>query len=1156
MKRFFFLTILAAIFACSPAWAQNAETGALAGTVTDASGAALAGAKVVATNPATGAQKEITADATGGYRISNLPPGSYRVEVTAEGFRSQIYPQVNVNVTEVVTLNPTLQVGEQKQTITVEGGAELVQTESQTLGSVVGEQDVENLPLTNRNYTQILSFSPGVAGDVTDAAALGRNSQDVYVNGGRAIDNNYQMDGVEVNNFGTGRAGDWLGYTGIPIPNPDAIQEFKVQTGLFDAGYGKGVGANVEVVTKSGTNDIHGSLFEFFRNTVLNANDFFLNEAGDPRPVFKQNQFGFTLGGPAKKDKLFWFGSYQGTRQVSGEGASSLASSSLPPLTNDRSAAALGAEFCGPQLYKQTFAGGAQVACDGSNINPVALKLLNFKLPNGQYLIPTPQLIQQTANNGPVGLSIFSLPSTFTEDQYIANVDYVINSKNTLSGKFFGSRDPELLNFTYANTPGSGAQDNFQNRDFSVKLATTLRPTLLNEFRFGFTRNYGTLHTLTPDATTQIGMIPADPDVDTLPVIDVNGLFNLGGGWNDGFVTATNTFVLSDQVSWTHGHHTIRAGVEMDRVQYNYDLPGGHRGTITFQSFPDFLVGESAAQNGSPTGYSNLFSSGAIEGITDRQFRIRDWSSFVQEDWKVTPNLTVNLGLRWEIFGGLSEKRGYLSDFWPQLASNDFGANGTFSGFMVASNYNQAKNGTLPNGVYISNNNTCCLNPTPLGDLGPRVGLAWTPFKRTSRVVVRAGYGIFYSQTGGNMLLQLVTMYPFASSNFNTGTGNSLATFQEPFNPVPPLPSKFPIWVPRTETSNFSFEWLLPNWNPPMTQSWSLNTQFEVAKDWLAQVGYVGTRGERLVGFRQINQAYLASPSNPVNGITTNTVANAQFRVPVLGVAPYADGPETYGFSWYNALQASMTKRFSKGFTLQGSYTWDKTLDSYAQTTGMNSVWGGFAVNSPRVPRAGWGPADFDRPNRFIFNYVWEIPGPKSDSKLIRAAARGWSVSGVTTIQAGHRLAIYDANSGNIYGSSNNLAEICPGMTASNLVTHGSVQRRLSNYFNPAAVADTLSSPAGCSLPKIGDGFGFGDLGRGQVGGPDQNNYDISLAKRTSVWGFREGANLEFRAEFYNAFNHPQFADPATNVSYANYGFITSTTVAPRLIQFGLKYNF
>jgi hypothetical protein len=1138
MKHLFLLAVICVVLlfvTSQDALGQNASTGALAGNVTDPAGGGVAGAKVVVTDPATGSSRVATTDTSGGFRVSLLPPGTYTVEFSASGFNSQVYPNVVINVTEIATVNAVLRIGEQKQTVTVEAGAELVQTESQSLGGTVSDREVENLPLTNRNYTQITTLSPGVASDVTDAAALGRNTQDVYVNGGRAIDNNFQMDGIQVNNFGTGRAGDWLGYTGIPIPNPDSILEFKVQTGLYDAGYGRGVGANVEVVTKSGTNQLHGSLFEFFRNDVLNANDFFLNETGSPRPVFKQNQFGGTVGGPIRKDKLFFFGSYQGTRQISGEGANSLQSSFLPPITNDRSAATLGAEFCG----QSGAFGGVAVACNGSNINPTALALLNYKFSNGQYMIPTPQIIEP---NG-VGFSVFSVPSRFTEDQFMGNMDWSINSKNTLSGRFFGSRDPELLQFTYANTPGSGANDNFQNRDFSLKLASTLTPTVLNELRFGFTRNFGQLETLTPDITTQVGMTPADPQVDTLPVIDVNGLFNLGGGWNDGFVTATNTFILSDQISWTHGKHTIRAGLEFERIQYNFDLPGGHRGTITIQSFPDFLLGMSAAENGSP--YSNLFSAGALEGITDRQFRDRNWASFVQDDYKLNSHLTLNLGLRWEIFGGLSEKRGYLADFWPSLANNVFPADGsgTLSGFVVASNYK----GPLPNGVFVNSNNTATYDATPLSNFGPRIGIAWKPFARTNRWVVRTGYGIFYSQLPGNMLLQLVTMYPFVASNFYSGPQNALSTFQVPFNPAPPLPSQFPIWVPRTPTSAFSFEWLLPNWQAPMTQTWSLNNQFQLAKDWLLQVGYVGTRGERLVGFRQINQAYLASPTDPINGITTNTVENAGDRVPTLGVAPTADGPETFGYSWYNALQASLTKRFSHGLVLQAAYTFDRTLDNMPQTTGINSVWGGFEVGNVRQPRASWGPADFDRPQRLIFNYVYDLPGPKTDNGFVGKAAHGWQVSGVTTIQSGHLLPIYDPRSGTIYGSSSNFAEFCPGATASEVATHGSVNSRLNNYINASVF---------CAPPAIGDGYGFGNVGRGVLAGPDQNNYDLSLSKRTVVGGLREGANLEFRAEFYNTFNHAQFADPGTTVGLSNFGQIGSTSVAPRLIQFALKYNF
>jgi hypothetical protein len=1139
MKR---STLIAAISTCllvlgfsQPALAQSAATGALAGTVTDSSGGGIAGAKVVVTSPTTGAVRTVNADTNGSYRVSLLPPGTYTVEFSAQGFSSETYTNIVINVTEVATFNAVLKVGEQKESVTVEAAAQLVQTESQSLGGTVSEREVSNLPLTNRNYTQITTLSPGVASDVTDASQLGRNTQDVYVNGGRAIDNNFEMDGIQVNNFGTGRGGDWLGYTGIPIPNPDSILEFKVQTGLFDAGYGRGVGANVEVVTKSGSNQLHGSLFEFFRNDVLNANDFFLNETGSPRPIFRQNQFGGTVGGRIIKDKLFFFGSYQGTRQISGEGANSLQSSFLPPITNDRSAATLGKEFCG---QSGTF-GGVAVACDGSNINPAALALLNYKFSNGQYMIPTPQIIEPSG----VGFSVFSVPSRFTEDQFMANIDYAINARSTLSGRFFGSRDPELLQFTYANTPGSGANDNFQNRDFSLKLASTVRPTVLNDLHFGFTRNFGQLETLTPNITTQMGMTPADPQVNTLPVIDVSGLFNLGGGWNDGFVTATNTYILSDQVSWTHGKHTVRAGITFERTQYNFDLPGGHRGTITILSFPDFLLGMSAAQNGSP--YSNLFSAGGLEGITDRQFRLRNWASFVQDDYKLNNHLTLNFGLRWEIFGGLSEKRGYLSDFWPSLANNAFPADGsgTYSGFMVASNYK----GVLPNGVFVNSNNTATYNATPLSNFAPRVGLAWKPLA-SDRFVVRAGYGIFYSQLPGNMLLQLVTMYPFVSSNFYTGPQNALSTFQVPFNPAPPLPSQFPIWVPRTPTSAFSFEWLLPNWQAPMTQSWSLNTQFELAKDWLLQVGYVGTRGERLVGFRQINEALLASPSDPVNGITTNTVENAGLRVPTMGVAPNASGPETFGFSWYNALQASLSKRFSHGLVLQASYTWDRTLDNMPQSTGINSVWGGFLVGNVRTPRASWGPADFDRPQRFIFNYVYDLPGPKAEHGVVAKVARGWQLSGVTTIQAGHLLSIYDPTSGTIYGSNSNFAQFCPGMTAANIPTHGgSVNSRLNNYLNANAF---------CAPPTIGDGNDFGNVGRGVVAGPDQNNYDISISKRFVVGGLSEGANIEFRSEFYNAFNHAQFADPATTVGLSNFGQIGATSVAPRLIQFALKYNF
>jgi hypothetical protein len=475
----------------------------------------------------------------------------------------------------------------------------------------------------------------------------------VFVNGARSIDNNFQMDGVQVNNFGTGRGGDWLGYSGIPIPNPDAIQEFNVQTSLYDAGYGRGAGANVNVVTKSGGNQFHGNLFEFFRNDALDANDFFLNETSQPRSVLRQNQFGGTLGGPVVKDKLFFFTSYQGTRQTNGVGSSSSSSALLPAqLTDSRTAAALGQAFCGQTGYEA-------IACDGSNINPVALKLLNYQLANGQYLIPAPQIIQ----SGGYGYSAFSIPSKFTEDQYLGNCDYFLSPKNTLSARVFISDDPQIASFTtnYLELPGSGAETDFRNRSIILKLTSALTPRLVNEAHFSFNRNYGRMTSLMPVTDADIGMVqPAD--LATIPVISINGLFNLGGTFNDDFTTAINSFQGGDQLSTTIGRHNLRFGTELERVQDNFNLPGVKRGTIDFLSFADFLLGESAAQNG--TEDSNLYSSSAQAGITDRHFRVNNLSSFVQDDFKVNSQLTLNLGLRWEVFGGLSEKAGRLVNFW------------------------------------------------------------------------------------------------------------------------------------------------------------------------------------------------------------------------------------------------------------------------------------------------------------------------------------------------------------------------------------------------------------------------------------------------------------------------------------------------------------
>ncbi len=1134
---------------CTPSGAQTVTTGAIAGNVTDPSGATIAGVAITATEKGTGFKRAATTDSSGSYRLSLLPPGEYQLQFAASGFKKTIPQVLTVVVTEISTLNVQMVLGETVETVEVTSSAQLVQSENAALGTVVESRTITELPLSTRNFTQVLNMSTGVVADVSSASNLGNGTQDFYVNGSSNTSNNFQMDGSDVNNFGSGRAGSFLQQGGIPIPNPDAIQEFKIQTSLYDAGYGRGAGANVEVVTKSGSNQLHGSVFEFLRNDKLNANDFFLNQAPNPsRAAMKQNQFGGTLGAPVIKDKFFLFGSYQGTRQVNGLSPGSLQSFTTPTeLTSDRSAAALGAQFCGQKGAQ----GGVAVACDGSNINPVALKLLSANIPNGTFLIPSPQRAD--------GSSTVSLPGHFREDQFLINGDYVVSAKHRLAERYFYARAPQTIPFSQCNfacTPGAAQDAQFQNHVASVKLTSLLSNSFVNEAVVSYSRNRGILTSESTVTGQDIGLKPGDPTFPKAPTIDVIGQFSLGGNFNDGSDSTVNQYQYADQIAWTRGRHTIRAGFQYERAQFDFNDPGPRRGNIRFLSFPDFLLGLSAADNGTP--FSNVFISVGIAGSLSKAYRASNYASFVQDDFKVNSRLTLNFGMRWEINGGVSEDQGRFSSVFPSLAkaSNaEVIAGGTFAGWVVPSNFALP----IPSGVTKLSGKTLAQNGTPLHNLGPRVGFAWRPLARSNRLVLRGGYGVFYSRTNGNSVLQTVVAPPFVGINVRVAGGNALATFQDPFDP-PPAPSVIPM---RTLTSGLSANYVAENYDSPMIQQYSLETQYEFLPKTVLEIGYVGTRGTRLASSRQTNTALLASPSNPVNGITTNTVANAGLRVPILGFGPSGlSSIESYGFSMYSGLQVTVKRQLSHGIQFQGAYTWGKDLTD-VEGVGFNSVFLGGDGNSndPNNRRQRWGPADFDRAQRFVLTYLWEIPHPSGNSFVNRKVLSGWLFSGVTTFQSGLPVTLTDPSGGSIFGgASNSRAQLCPGFTQAQVATSGGVEDRLNAYFNVAAI---------CPAPIIGDGTGYGNTGRAAFRGPHQANFDTGLIKTTKVGGLSEAASLEFRADFFNAFNHPQFAnpgssfagftiDPKTNLPVANgsFGKIQATSVAPRLIQFGLKYTF
>ena len=974
---------------------------------------------------------------------------------------------------------------------------------------------------------------------MSSASNLGNGTQDFYVNGASNTSNNFQMDGSDVNNFGSGRPGTFLQQGGIPIPNPDAIQEFKIQTSLYDAGYGRGAGANVEVVTKSGTNRLHGSVFEFLRNDKLDANDFFLNEQKQPRSVMKQNQFGGSLGGAAIKDKFFLFGSYQGTRQVNGLSAGSLSSNSLPPLTDDRSAATLGAEFCGQSGAH----GGTSVACDGSNINPVALKLLNLKIPNGTFLIPTPQ----TITNGN-GFSAFSLPGHFTEDQFLINGDYVVSDKHRLTERYFFAKAPQSIPFSqcFFNTPctpGSGQDAQFQNHVATLKLTSLLSNSLVNEALVNYTRNRGILTSESKITDQSIGITPGDPTFPKMPTIAVNGQFSVGGNFNDDSDSTVNQYQVADQIAWNHGRHTVRAGFQYERAQFDFNDPGPRRGILDFLSFPDFLLGLSGAQNGS--GFSNIGLFEGLAGSLSKAYRASNYASFVQDDFKMNSRLTLNFGLRWEINGGVSEDQGRLSSVFPSLAMASNAqvlAGGTLAGWVVPSNFPLP----IPSGVTKLSGKTLARNGTPLHNVGPRIGFAWRPLASSNRLVLRGGYGVFYSRTNGNSVLQTVVSPPFVSIGIGGSNFDPLPTFQNPFNP-PLSPAVFPT---RTVGSGLAADYVAENYDSPMVQQYSLEGQYEFLPKTVLEVGYVGTRGTRLASSRVTNTALLASPTNPVNGEITNTLGNVGRRVPILGFGPGGlTSIESYGFSYYNGLQVTVKRQMSHGMQFQGAYTWGKDLTD-VEGVGFNSVFLGGDGNSndPNNRHQRWGPADFDRTQRFVLTYLWEIPHPRGEGFINRKVLTGWALSGVTTFQSGLPVTITDPLGGTIFGgASTSRAELCPGFTQAQVATSGGVESRLTNYFNPAAF---------CAPPMIGDGTGYGDTGRAAFRGPHQANFDTGLIKTTKVGGLSEAGSVEFRADFYNAFNHPQFQNPGFVLGTPSFGQIQATSVAPRLIQFGLKYSF
>jgi len=1142
---------------CAPhSLAQSTTSGRVVGSVRDPSGHAIPQGKILCEARATGESRTAETDDSGDFVLIALSPGTYDLTVSSSGFAPSVFHGLVVGVGDTITLNAVLQIARSTTEITVSDAPPLIRTDSSELGSSLNSATLDSLPLASRNSLQLIAATPGANTALTNNSALGRNSPEVSVNGARVNQNSYQINGVDANNVSMHNLGD------VAVPAPESITEIRVQSSLYDASVSGAGGSSIELVTKSGTNSVHGTVYEYLRNEAFNANDPNLKAAGVSRAVDRQNTYGASIGGPIRKDRVFYFGSYQGMRTISGATSDSLYNNVMidPCLTNDRSAATLAANCFGP-----TASGGAP-----RSIDPVSLALLNYKLPNGGFLIPTPQKD---------GLVSGTSESSFHEEQFNANLDIRIGTNDLLTAKSFFADAPLFSALGYsafsgpAAFPGFGTHINVSNYLLSVRETHSFSSSTVNEARFGFNYIYRSELPDEPVHDADLGIYRVNADqFPGLPMIFLardQGSASIGT--NE--ITLRNgspSISFIDLLSLQRGHHNLRVGGEVRHSAWQVDsVNAASFGEIDFATFQDFLTGA--------TEFSYLGT-----GQSQAEFRTTDFHFFIQDDWRISPRLTLNLGLRYELDLPPYEIQGRVGGFDPALYQprmevdeNGFPVGPPAQGIIMAGN---APPQLQPQGV--TRVGKRIFNSVDPCDFGPRVGLAWSPLN-SSRLAVRAGYGIFYSRPSF-----LYMGLNFASPPFYQASTFFGAPFADPFPDAPPSSS-----FPRVQAGiplGSPWAFLDRDNRNSYFQQFNASLQYEIARDMVAQIAYVGSRGLRLYRQVNINQAPIASINHPIVNsvtgevITSNSNDNAALRAPFQGIDPgnfFLN--ESTGQSTYHSLQLTLNRRFSHGVQFAGAYTYSKSIDNTSAAGGGagsdgsldtgNGLDTSVAIGNQSDPRANRGLSDFDRTHRFTFNFVWDLQVPQSwtSSGAHRILLQGWQLSGFVTVMSGLPIDIYDPAGGSlygqVYGARPNWAAGASRSTASSPPA--------GYYFNPLAFTEALVQPGG-AIPSAHDatalasdfGTDYGNVGRNVLRGPSQSNIDLSVLKSFRL---RESKSLDFRADFFNATNHASKSNPISDISAANldpatgvivdpgnFGRILGADSSPRIIQFSLKFNF
>ena len=1157
----------------------------MTGRVADPAGASIPGATVTLTRVETGERRTIKTDSAGGWESRFLSPGIYRLVFESQGFKRLARDGVAVTTAEMATVNVQLEVGAVDQTVEVTANAEMASSGSATIVRTLDRRELEGLPTSARNFTQLLVIEPGVSADISELLSNDNASISPSVNGARTTNNSFVFNGVDVTNLlccnsrvngSTGTIDEGGGTLSRNIaPALETLQEVKLQTSLYDAATGRNGGGAFQLVSKSGANDLHGSLYHYFQNDKLIANDFFFNRAGLDRPVLRRNEGGATIGGPIIKNKTFFFGSYQFTRARTSFVDEASNTVRMPKdLTDDRSDE--GINRFAAAIWNPQRNGPVNFAV----INPISRSLLKAKFSDGSFLIPSGangincgRVEDQVADSCQV---VSVIPATFRQDQFSVNIDHQLTQSNKLSGKFFFSNQPSRDPLANGNAlTRFEREDTTYQRTFSLTDVHIFGPRLVNEFRAGFFRNRNDSAPVVYFNNADFGLQnPFAAEVPDLSQIEIDGGADVGstlrfGTPGDGtrIFDVQNTFTFGDTVSFSRGKHSLRVGGELRRHQLNGALEETRNRRHNLKSWFDFLT----------VGYKNpadrnrarqIDDSSLNYGETVRGYRMTDWSWFVADDWKVTPKLTLNVGVRHEFFGYPSEVNGLITvfDFPAALATGNIQ-----NGFIFPSNF---KPGSIAGaaGLNLRTADSKSIIPGDYNNIMPRFGFAWSPFEG-NKLILRGGYGIFFERTTGAFANSLRQAAPFfRESQLNDlGDWNTIPR-DLPVFPIPSFSVGFddgePILVgsndPDNEFEAFETQMISPDLATPYIQQWNLNAQWEFKPNWLIEIGYVGSKGTKLLQLANQNQAFdidrvglLRRAGVPGGGFTGNfyqidddnfvnlktppagcdlfddpdeCVIPAELRGPMLGFDE-DEGANTVfsnANSIYHSLQTSLQKRFSRGFMFNVNYTFSRSIDTFSDE-------GLFQIEHDQSrPHLNRGLSDFHRKHRLIMSWTWELPF--KGNRFVE----GWQVSGIGTFQSGRPFTVVDDDfSGILFSSTAPRPDMAPGATHGDQTTKGSITSRIDGYLNRDAFQSS--------------GIAFGSLGRNTVIGPDQRRVNISVSKITRL---KEGLSLEFRAEAYNISNTPTFRNPARDLSGGNFGEITRTRGGPRVIQLGLKLRF